>query len=123
MTDRPRPGLTTTVLSIDNIQNGNNKSTTGYSIRLPKTITSIGIWNVRTLNTTGKIEELTNELSRYKWDIVGLSETRLNGCGELTTNEGHKIYYSGREKHQEGVGFIVRKELINAVLNYTTISS
>ena len=54
---------------------------------------------------------------------VGLSETRLNGCGELTTNEGRKIYYSGREKHPEGVGFIVRKELINAVLNYTTISS
>ena len=72
---------------------------------------------------TGKIEELTNELSRYKWDSVGLSETRLSGCGELTTNEGHKIYYSGREKHQEVVGFIVRKELINAVLNYTTISS
>ena len=123
MPDRPRPGFTTTALSIDNIQDGNDKSTTGYSIRLPKKITSIGTWNVRTLNRTGKIEELTNELSRYKWDIVGLSETRLNSCGELTTNEGHKIYYSGREKHQEGVGFIVRKELINAVLNYTTISN
>ena len=24
------------------------------------------------------------------------------------TNEGHTIYYSGREKHQEGVGFIVK---------------
>ena len=52
-----------------------------------------------------------------------ISETRLNGCRELTTNEGHNIYYSGREKHQEDVGFIVLKELINAVLNYTTISS
>ena len=93
MPDRPRPGLTTTALYIDNIQDGNDKSTTGYSIRLPKTITSIGTWNVRTLNRTGKIKELTNELSRYKWDIVGLSETRLNGCGELTTNEGHNIYY------------------------------
>ena len=64
-----------------------------------KTITSIGTWNVRTLNRTEKIEELTNELSRYKWDIVGISETRLHFCGELTTNKGHKIYYSGREKH------------------------
>ena len=84
---RPRPGLTTTALSIDNIQNGKYKSTTGYLIRLPKTITSIGIWSVRILNRTGKIEELTNELSRYKWDIIGLGETRLNGSGELTTNE------------------------------------
>ena len=38
-------------------------------------------------------------------------------------NEYHKIYYSGREKYQEGVGFIARKELINAVLNFTTVSS
>ena len=123
MPDRPRPGLTTTALSINNIQDRSDKSTTGYSIKLPQKITSIGTWNVRTLNRTGKIEELNNELSRYKWDIVGLSETRLSGCGELTTNEGNKIYYSGREKHQEDVGFIVRKELINSVLNYTTISS
>ena len=85
MPDRPRPRLTTTALSINNIQDGNDKSTTGYSIKLPKNITSIGTWNVRTLNITGKIEELTNELSRYKWDIVGLSETRLSGCRR--TNE------------------------------------
>ena len=123
MPEQPRPGLTTTALSIDNIQDVNDKSTTGYSIRLPKIITSIGAWNVRTLNRNGKIEELTNELSRYKWDIVCLSENRLNGCAELTTNEGHKIYYSGREKHEEGVGFIVRKKQINAVLNYSTISN
>ena len=91
MPDRPRPGLTTTALSINNIQDGNDKSTTGYSIRLLKIITSIGTWNVRILNRTGQIEDLTNELSRYKWDIVGLSETRLNGCGELTTNEVYTV--------------------------------
>ena len=54
MPDRPRPGLTTAALSIDNIQDGNDKSTTGYIIILPKAITSIGTWNVRTLNRTGK---------------------------------------------------------------------
>ena len=54
MPDRARPGLTTAALSIDNIQDGNDKSTTGYIIILPKAITSIGTWNVRTLNRTGK---------------------------------------------------------------------
>ena len=122
MPDRPRPGLTTTALYIDNIQDGNDKSTTGYSNKIPKIMTSTGTWNLRTPNRTRIIDELTNELRSYKWDIVGLLEARLNCCGELTTNEGHTIDYSGREKHQEGVGFIVRKELINAVLNYTTIS-
>ena len=35
------------------------------------------------------------ELSRYKWDVIGLAETRLTGDGELTTEEGHNLYYSG----------------------------
>ena len=39
------------------------------------------------------------ELSRYKWDMLCLAETKLNGCRELLTNDGHTIYYSGREKH------------------------
>ena len=55
MPDRPRSGLTTTALSIDNIHDFNDKSTTGYSIRLLKTIASIGTWNVRTQNRTVKM--------------------------------------------------------------------
>ena len=84
--DWPRPGLTTTELTIDNIQDGNDKSTTIYSIRQPQIITSIGTWNIITLNRTVKIEELTNEISRYKWAVECLAETILNGCGELMTN-------------------------------------
>ena len=55
-----------------------------------------------------KIHDLTNELDRYQWDIVGLSETRSTGSGELLTNAGHKLFYSGQDNHFEGVGFIVR---------------
>ena len=55
-------------------------------------ITTIGTWNVRTLNGVGTIQELTIKLDRYK------------------------IVYSGQDKfHQQGVAFIVRKELITSI--------
>ena len=75
MPDRPRPVLTTTAF-IDNIQDGNDKSTTVYSIRLRKQVLQFKLEckNRKEKNRTEKIEELTNELSRYKWDIVGFQK-------------------------------------------------
>ena len=34
----------------------------------------IGSWNVRILKNTGTLEELEHELTRYKWNILGLCE-------------------------------------------------
>ena len=136
MPDRSRPGTTTIALPIGTNQDVSDKLATGIqqqqqhninnlnkTMKMPKTITTIGTWNVRTLRRIGKMEELMKELSRYKWDIIGLAETRITGNGELNTEEGHRLYYSGQEKHYEGVGFMIRKELINSVLNYTAVSS
>ena len=63
------------------------------------------------------------ELSRYKWDVIGLAETILTGDDELTTEEGHMLYHSGQGKHYEGVGYMVKKEIKNSVINYTAVSS
>ena len=52
---------------------------------------TIGTWNTRTLWTTGKRQELTNEMDRYKWNILGLSEMSWKNFGETTTEEGHKF--------------------------------
>ena len=87
MPDRSLTGLTMTVLSIDANQDGSVKLATGRAkqlknkIKLPKTITTIGTLNVRTLRRCDKIHEITNGLDRYQWDIVGLSETRISGSG------------------------------------------
>ena len=40
--------------------------------------------------------ELTNELDCYQWDIVDLSEIRMTGSRKLTTDAGHKLFYSGQ---------------------------
>ena len=91
---------------------------------MPTDGTTIGTWNVRTLYACGKIYELTHELSRYHWDIIGLCEVRWTGFGETSTDEGHRLWFSGDDKkHTQGVAFIVRKEIASSVISCTPISS
>ena len=125
--DRPRPGSPTTALSTGGHQGGGDKYATGAtttSLKLPTETITIGTWNVRTLHQCGKVKELEHALSRYHWDILGLCEVRWKGFGETTTEEGHKLWYSGDEtKHQQGVAFLVRKEITGCVISCTPINS
>ena len=128
MPDRSGPGLPTTALPTDSLQGGGDKYATGApttsSLKLPKENIVIGKWNVRTLYACGKLQELTHELIRYSWDIIGLAEVRWTGIGEMVTDEGHKLWYSGDDsRHQHGVGFIVNKDRIQTVMSCTPISS
>ena len=125
MPDRSRPGSTTTALPTASHQGGSEKCATDEkTIKLPRENTYIGTWNVRTLYACGKTEELTHELTRYTWDILGLAEVRWTGFGEVTTDDGHKIWYSGdSSKHQHGVGFIVNKDRLNTVISCTPVSN
>ena len=38
--------------------------------------TTIGTWNTRALKGAGKLQELTHEMDRYTWNILGLCEMR-----------------------------------------------
>ena len=52
------------------------------------------------------------------------AEDRWRGFGETTTDEGHKIWYYGEDsKHQYGVAFIVRKEVVSSIISCTPFSS
>ena len=49
---------------------------------------------------------------------------RWTAFRETTTEDGHKIWFSGEDtKHEYGVGFIVRKEVTGCIISYTPISS
>ena len=116
--DRSRPGSTTTACATDSLQGG------AKNIKLPKEGIITGTWNVRTLYATVKTAELINELDRYRWNVIGLCEVRWTGFGEVTTNEGHKIWFSGdNSKHQHGVAFIVHRNTISSTIDCTPISS
>ena len=44
--------------------------------------------------------------------------------GETTTEEGHKVFFSGKEdKHEDGVGFLVHKDIVNTVMGCRPVSS
>ena len=123
---RSSPGLTRTAPSVQH-QGGGDKYATGTdswkNIR-GRDFISIGTWNVRTLAQTGKLQELTHELERYTWHIVGLCETKWKNLGKHRTTEGHILYYIGElDKHANGVGLLVNKSIINSILGWYPISS
>ena len=79
---------------------------------------------MRTLRPPGKLEELTHEMRRYRWSVLGLCEVRWRNFGETTTQDGHKLYFSGKEdRHETGVGFLVHKETVDTVMGCQPISS
>ena len=42
---------------------------------------------------------------------------RWKSFGETTTEEGHKIFFSGKEdNHEHDVGFLVHKDIVNTVM-------
>ena len=63
-------------------------------------------------------------MDRYRWNILGLCEMRWKNVGETTTEEGHKVFFSGKEdKHEHGVGFLVHKDIVNTVMGCRPVSS
>ena len=71
-----------------------------------------------------EIQELTHEMDRYRWNILGLCEMRWKNFGETTTVEGHQVFFSGKEnKHEHGVGFLVHKDIVNTVMGSRPVSS
>uniref|UniRef100_A0A672MKF5 Endonuclease/exonuclease/phosphatase domain-containing protein n=1 Tax=Sinocyclocheilus grahami TaxID=75366 RepID=A0A672MKF5_SINGR len=81
----------------------------------------IGTWNVRTLRSPGKLELLRKEMTPYECDILGLSEMRWTGVGELN---GGEVIWSGEEKnHMRGVGFLLSKRAKDALLGYNPVNS
>ena len=77
---------------------------------------SVGAWNMRTLRPAGKLVQLTHAMSRYHWNIVGLYKMRWKNFGEMSTDDGHNVYFTGKEdRHEYGVGFLVHKGEVGAV--------
>ena len=64
----------------------------------------------------GKWEVVKQEMTRVNIDILGISELRWTGMGEVNSDD-HDIYYCGQESlRRNGVVIIVNKRVQNAVL-------
>ena len=66
----------------------------------------------------GKLEVVKQETARVNVDILGISELKWTGMGELNSDD-HYIYYCGQESlRRNGVAIVVNKRIQNAVLRY-----
>ena len=74
----------------------------------------IGTWNVRSMNQD-RLEVAKQEMARANINILGISELRWTGMGELNSDD-HYIYSHGQESlRRNGVAIIVNKRVCNAV--------
>ena len=55
---------------------------------------------------------------------MGLCEMRWKNFGEKSSDDRHKVYFSGEEDRREyGAGFLVYKDMVSAVLCCRPVSS
>ena len=56
--------------------------------------------------------------------MLGLSEMKWKNFGETTTEEGQKVFFSGKQdKDKHGFGFLVHKDIVNTVMGCRPVSS
>ena len=79
----------------------------GSRVRCCKEQYCIGTWNVRSMNQ-GKLEVVKQEMTRVNINVLGISEPRWTGMGEINSD----IYYCGQESlRRNGVAIIVNKRV------------
>ena len=70
----------------------------------------IETWNVRSIHQ-GKLDMVKQEMARVNIDILGISELKWTGMGELNSDD-HYIYYCGQESlRRNGEVLIVNKRV------------
>ena len=68
----------------------------------PRTTTKLGTWNVRTMFEAGRAQQIANEMSRYKINLLGISETGWTKSGRFPLASGQTILYSGTKTIMRG---------------------
>ena len=90
----------------------------------PKKTVRVGCWNVRTMYRAGKTAQVCREMAKYKVEILGISECRWTGSGEVRTQTSENIIFAGRNdnQHQSGVAIMMSKETFRALESWNPVS-
>ena len=82
------------------------------------TLLDVCTYNVRTLLGEDRLQKLLSQIGTLNWDILGLSETRMNGENLHILNGGHVLYTMGHETESlYGVGILVHRKLAGNIIN------
>ena len=85
---------------------------------------TLGAWTVRPLNALGKVKQLDHEVGEYRWSASGLAEVRGTGTGEVTTDDGHRSWFSRQDRrYGKGIGFLIHKDTAQCVMECKPVSS
>jgi hypothetical protein len=91
-----------------------------------KRITKIGIWNVRTLQESGRLRQALACTKSYGLSILGMSEVTWSEFGEITTQDRATFLYSGRPEGEkvsrEGVGILLNKDAKRSLIEWQPVS-
>ena len=92
------------------------------TIILPRTTTTSGTWNVRTIYDTGKTAQVAAEMRNYRLSILGISESRWNGSGQRRLITGELLLFSGHEQenapHTQGVALMLSRTAQRAQIGW-----
>ncbi len=71
---------------------------------------NVGRWNVRTMKTVGKLENVKREMRRMKLNVLGMSECRYDKEDDYT-NDGFRLIHTGCTNGQNGVAVMMNSEV------------
>ena len=85
---------------------------------------NVATYNARSLSTEEKIMEMESELSKIKWDIVGVSEVKQRGESLKKLKSGHLFYQVGSETETTGgVGFFIHRKHEDNIIEIKNVST
>jgi len=61
------------------------------------------------------LENIKKEMQKNEVSIVGVSEVRWKGQGEIRSDD-YTVYYSGGERAEKGVAIVVHKSVVRSVV-------
>ncbi|VDP30681.1 unnamed protein product [Schistosoma margrebowiei] len=76
---------------------------------------------------TGKTSQIATEMRRYKFAVLGISETHWTEAGQQRLNTGEMLLYFGHEEkyasHTQGVALMLSKLARNALVGWESHGS
>jgi nitrogen regulatory protein PII len=73
------------------------------------------------LNQGGKLENLKKEMQKNAVSVLGVSEVRWKGQGEIKSGN-YTVYYSGGDSAERGVAIVVHKSVVKIVVKKSVYS-
>uniref|UniRef100_A0A8D8SCW7 Craniofacial development protein 2 n=1 Tax=Cacopsylla melanoneura TaxID=428564 RepID=A0A8D8SCW7_9HEMI len=111
------------LLNWQRTRNNYMDSNFGQRNGLKKNDLTIATWNVLTLRQAGKMQEVANEMKKFKIDLIAMQEVRWQGKGKLDKKE-YSLIYSGPEENtgQRGTGFLINQTIKKSIMEYEAIN-